>query len=456
MKTVARVPHLPCDDTRASRRRSGHRPLGRGALPAVIAVLSISLFLPFSATAVDSGETAAAVQDAIGLRERLGLHADPVFVAQAERNLEFSRDQLGIALSADEASEIDRRRRIQEGMTELNAYLDTLGAFGGVYLNQRAGAVIEIGIAGAYDSYEADIRRLAPSEAAVNLRHVQYKTADLRATQAAVDRATDELRGLGIVVSTTAVDPKINRVAVGVSGLTSQGAQLLFDRFGPAVSAHDEVMFHAAACTGRGSCGNPMKGGLTIVGGTFACTSGFMGRPAAAFTRLYVLTAGHCVESRGLGNSWTHGGVVLGTGAFEEYRENSPVDYGGINDTESTTKNLVYTNANDSFRSITGRATNANQDVGDVVCRSGKNSGYDCGEISQEDYTVNFGDGTTLLHQWEVDFGSVGGDSGAPIIFGNLAYGIMSGTNGVRSNYGTIEWGQTQLGVRPCYSASCG
>jgi streptogrisin C len=99
--------------------------------------------------------------------------------------------------------------------------------------------------------------------------------------------------------------------------------------------------------------------------------------------------------------------------------------------------------------------TNAQQVVGAAACRSGRSSGYDCGTVTKANYSPIVG-GLQLHNQWELSFASAGGDSGSPVFQSSKAMGILSGTNGVRSNYGTIGFISSIAGVRPCYTPSCG
>jgi hypothetical protein len=64
-----------------------------------------------------------------------------------------------------------------------------------------------------------------------------------------------------------------------------------------------------------------------------------------------------------------------------------------------------------------------------------------------------------LALRWDdvdVDAASSLGDSGSPVFQSNKAMGILSGSNGVRTNYGTIGFISSIAGVRPCYTPSCG
>lgn len=62
--------------------------------------------------------------------------------------------------------------------------------------------------------------------------------------------------------------------------------------------------------------------------------------------------------------------------------------------------------------------------------------------------------GTVLIrHLWKSDFSSASGDSGGPMTECCAgAMGVLSTTQG---SYSTIDWIESEAGMRPCYSATC-
>ncbi len=59
---------------------------------------------------------------------------------------------------------------------------------------------------------------------------------------------------------------------------------------------------------------------------------------------------------------------------------------------------------------------------------------------------------------WVTTFGNDGGDSGAPMTNnGTLLGGVLSGSINNKANtiYSTVDHVQQQVGIVPCYTASC-
>lgn len=90
---------------------------------------------------------------------------------------------------------------------------------------------------------------------------------------------------------------------------------------------------------------------------------------------------------------------------------------------------------------------------------SANSSGYGCGSIEDTNETIRYADGVTLYNQRLSSFGTIPGDSGGPIFFGDIAHGVVSGyvewSNGDRDGiYSHVSHVESQLGVsiRTCCS----
>lgn len=127
--------------------------------------------------------------------------------------------------------------------------------------------------------------------------------------------------------------------------------------------------------------------------------------------------------------------------------------------------NLFYASSQTDLRPVTNWVSNANQDVNDFLCRGGKTTGYRCGYIVTEDVT-RFVDGKKIEHQWEVDFDSSRGDSGAPMFLGYGAWGIATSSTDDDDPaprlawYSPMEWIFSKLSsygepITLCTSAVC-
>lgn len=116
------------------------------------------------------------------------------------------------------------------------------------------------------------------------------------------------------------------------------------------------------------------------------------------------------------------------------------------------------------IRAVNGALHHTAQNVGDDVCRSGKTSGYLCGEITQED-RIRDVDGKDIEHQWVVDFDAIKGDSGGPYFMGSVAWGIHSDSTsanppGGSAWYSPMSWVLSKLNsygepIVLCTNADC-
>ena len=97
---------------------------------------------------------------------------------------------------------------------------------------------------------------------------------------------------------------------------------------------------------------------------------------------------------------------------------------------DQTIRNLVYDGTN--HRYINSGRARRDQSAGDYVCKYGKTTKYDCGEIESTRYEIE-GRGNTWVLVRNVDGDDSdladGGDSGGPFFDGNVALGIL--THGV-------------------------
>jgi hypothetical protein len=162
-------------------------------------------------------------------------------------------------------------------------------------------------------------------------------------------------------------------------------------------------------------------GGLLVVGSVHACTSGFSVEEIGS-SRTGIVTAGHCDNDlgyNGQGLPWQYGQQW---GPYDVQWHTTPglTDVNKVQDGPSTT------------RRVTSVQVRGNMMVGDVVCKYGQTTGYDCGTIDDlsvsgcvpdsEDYPlyiyVNNNDGDL----------ADGGDSGGPVYKGApaKAWGIIT------------------------------
>ena len=209
-----------------------------------------------------------------------------------------------------------------------------------------------------------------------------------------------------------------------------------------------------SACHSRTDCGPRVMGGLRITFTGWACTTGFVARGSET-GKLIVVTAGHCLAGSGLSALWSHHGVAIGRASVEAFHPGSGADVGAIDLTDGRPSNEVYGSDTTDMLSVTTWASDASQTIGSHVCRSGATSGWRCGTIVAADVDAVI-DGTLVHHTWWIDFPSVAGDSGSPVIDGDgrLA-GILIATTQTRSVYSTVDRIATEIHARPCVTTGC-
>ena len=209
----------------------------------------------------------------------------------------------------------------------------------------------------------------------------------------------------------------------------------------------------ALTCQSRAQCGSPLKAGLQLAFTGWACTSGFLARDASA--DVYVVTAGHCLESAGLDATWSHGGAEIGRGARAAFSDGTSADAGAIRAAEAGPRNQLFASGTTDIRQFVGVRGHTEQPVDTRVCRSGAGSGWSCGRITKIDADTVMG-GRTFHHTWWTDFPSTAGDSGGPVIQddGHLL-GIVIATTLTQTIYLPVDYVVDVLDLQPCVDALC-
>jgi len=129
----------------------------------------------------------------------------------------------------------------------------------------------------------------------------------------------------------------------------------------------------------------------------------------------FILTGGHCTEH---GLDWKDIGPNVDT--------HFPVtDYGRIRDAGGTGHSEV-----DLYNGSTQRILRAGTPrVGQVVCKSGMTTKKTCGKVLGLNQTVNYGEGKQVVGTIATDIPVGSGDSGGPLFYGSVGYGVLSGGN---------------------------
>lgn len=374
------------------------------------------------------------LQDAFRFRTTFGLAADPVTLADAAAgDGRYVDREFGVPLSTAEAAEIRRRVGVQEALTPASAYVATVVESAGVYIDQLDLGLPVFLFVGNGEVHRPAIEKLLPPGTEFRIASAEYTYAELLDIQARVEAAREGVVNDGIDMVLTGLDVRANRVIVGVEGLTPAAVDALSARFGPGISTRMQAPTQADACSYL-NCW-PLKGGIEIyrTSGVSQCTSGFIVKRASTST-YGVITAGHCIEvNGGYDKDWFHGTTsvyTIGRSQRETWQAGADADVGIIHANAGSVpsqKNRIYTPGDaTTYRDILAVTTSVNQNVGMVVCRSGRTSGWDCGTIVAKNVTKPSCVGTDcrlIDYVVEVDFDSMGGDSGGPIHINSNALG---------------------------------
>jgi hypothetical protein len=237
------------------------------------------------------------------------------------------------------------------------------------------------------------------------------------------------------------IDVARNTVAVGVEGPMDGTEQSLRTTFGSAVDIRPGEPAQLDTCSSMSYCW-PLKGGIRmyLTGDTIKkCTTGFLVRRNDN-DDLMALTAGHCLAINNMSGSDTWGHAMTPTGAgnfgWEQayvWSEYARADVGlvklnasAVSALAGASKNVVHHADPSTNLSVVAVTSNANQKVGDMVCRMGwgtwddTGQGKSCGTITVVDETnlscdVDNDPCYHIQHTWKVNFDSLPGDSGGPI-----------------------------------------
>lgn len=147
----------------------------------------------------------------------------------------------------------------------------------------------------------------------------------------------------------------------------------------------------------------------------------------------YILTAGHCTAH---GLDWEGIGPHVDT--------HFPVtDYGRVRDLSGSGPSQV-----DLHDGSTQRIVRAGiPQVGQTVCKSGMTTKKTCGKVLGLNQTVNYGKDKQVVGTIATDIPIESGDSGGPLFYGGVGYGVLSGGNSQVSFYQPLRSVLTAYGA---------
>jgi hypothetical protein len=287
---------------------------------------------------------------------------------------------------------------------------------------------------------------------------VRYSSEELEAGQKKLDEELAPLFEEGVVQ--TAIDPEDNAVEVlvasGASAASLAEVETSVADAGVEVklarSAAESFGASSDACIGSPrTCDLPVRGGEEmwseeefVSEGTLVsaiCTTGF--RANGYDGRKYILTAGHCAKKYEIPGGETLWGWFtsdttahrhsIGSIAQWHYpgKDWAKIDATGTwADTPPWPTEVAYWGSTDEYP-VVGEARAY---VGETVCHVGAATGASCGTVVKENATPLYDEGSPSEAQMNSMFKVEGsgllagkGDSGGPVIAGNIAVGIDSG-----------------------------
>jgi hypothetical protein len=407
------------------------------------------------------------VEMARTFRQEMGFPStDEILLRAADDPVAYPNLDYGVPLSVVEGNEVDRRIRLQHDLQPARKYAAESSDAAGTYFDNLSGGVPVFLFTGDLDRHRSDLAWILPPGQEYTVQIASVGWDDLVALRDSITDGFDILKSAGVNISLAGIDPRVNAVVVGITGLSDEDVAIVGSRFSGPIVFRDEAAHVADSCISRSNC-PPLKGGIKITSVGFGwCTSGWIVKLDGT-SSYRVLTAGHCIDLGGdLNHDWTHNGVVFGQSKVETWYNHSTADGGliSVSVAGQGPRNLFYASSATDIRQVT--EYEVFQNVGDTVCRGGAKTEYRCGDIRLVDVNRNV-DGNVIEHSNEVSFDASPGDSGAPMFAGPSALGIHTDSTDDAAPlphygwYSKIDWlknemlGSKSVLFKLCLDADC-
>lgn len=285
-------------------------------------------------------------------------------------------------------------------------------SYAGTWLERTASGSFKVVVA-TTSAIKATAQATAGAD--VEIRQVRHSMRELDSAMARLDdvsqRAADRQALDG--VSSWYVDPRSNALVVSVvPGGTRSAIELV------AVSGADSRMVRFVQTPSRPQTYATVAGGKEyVINNAFLCSVGFSVTKGA---QKGFVSAGHCGTA---GERVTLDNQAVGSFVSSNF---PGTDYSWVRVRDSDVLQGQVSNYSGGFVAVRGRNVAA---IGASVCRSGRTSGYRCGNIKAKNVTVNYSQGA-VRGLTQSDACSAGGDSGGSWITpAGQAQGVLSGGN---------------------------
>lgn len=333
---------------------------------------------------------------------------------------------LGISMSAaeDRLVQQDEAGRLEAALAK-----EMPSRFAGLWIEESSDFQVTVAVVRGAETGARSIANASSLRGAVGVVGVEHSLSDLVAALTTLRSATER------VPFDLDVDLAENRVVVYTKSEAELDTYLRANRLTlPAVATVKvvEELSQPAA---------DIYGGLALSCGT----SGFSVRSTVSGER-GITAAGHC------GNSQSYQGAPLAWRATRLFGNHDEAWFSapGLFNVRSG-----WINDGIGGRNIIAVRHRDNQAIGAFVCKYGKTTLFDCGNITSKTFTPNWVPNAAptfiTAKKQGVDMAS-GGDSGGPIFSSNAALGIVSGSFGSNNIdqvvYVAINYVEAGLSVR--------
>lgn len=318
-------------------------------------------------------------------------------------------------------------------------------AFGGVWIDNEDNGRVKLGLARSNPALIAEARAITADSGlsnAVDIVPVPHSEAELNEISHWLNLRIDQANAGADWPIAVGTEPDRSVVHISLpryeqrltqvqQNLINQAKQL----YGSAITLGTYNQKMKLLACGYPYCEAPLRGGI-MVGPTAAfnppepggvCTGAFLARGKAPDNTLYQLTAGHCAFNETWGTQLSPTGPVEAIGPWknEEFGESGDAGiYEIANDSLWNARPWIYWAGTSEGYPI---FSDANPVKGQGICVSGAAYGEsNCGTVTQLNLTVEVG-GTTLKGMIRANFCAGPGDSGAPLHYYGVSYGILSG-----------------------------
>lgn len=326
-------------------------------------------------------------------------------------------------------------------------------AFGGTWFNNEARKYTVNVVAGASHAGVMAVLQARGLASRSVIKEVTYTQGQLEQAQPSISDALDDLVEAGKATVSRRTSENAVHVTLASSATQSEKAHVATVKDDAPVrvvveSVEEESLAGTPTRCSWPDCDPPLRGGIRVYPNgdrlTSYCTNAFLARSNSSGA-LFQMTAGHCTSPTLDAGRYYRGDPDInkvfpfGNASTSIYGRQGDVGLirlddditsnvlGSIFITKSKTVGSVQTTRNTNYR-IRGAAANKE---GNYLCMAGATSAARCGKISDTSYdhkTAALGPlkGVKIRGAGLVRLCASPGDSGAPLVKGGLAFGIVS------------------------------